>query len=133
SLGQEIGPESRNMARIGPRPIPAPAAPKTASTPSTIGPDGALAPTWETQKQARTYLLGIPAPRGQIVDRNGKPLAQTRVAYNLAITFPTPLRFTDTEALAYMHQEIQRARVLLGRPLSVPDNALKHYKNRGVL
>ena len=33
-------------------------------------------PTWETQKQARTYLLRIPAPRGQITDRNGKPLAK---------------------------------------------------------
>ena len=31
-------------------------------------------PTWETQKQARTYLLHIPAPRGQITDRNGAPL-----------------------------------------------------------
>ena len=30
-------------------------------------------PTWETQKQARTFQLGIPAPRGQITDRNGYP------------------------------------------------------------
>ena len=33
-------------------------------------------PTWETQKQARTFSLLIPAPRGQITDRNGLPLAQ---------------------------------------------------------
>ena len=48
-------------------------------------------PTWETQKQARTYLLNVPAPRGQITDRHGAPLAQTRVAFNLGLSFPTPL------------------------------------------
>ena len=45
-------------------------------------------PTWETQKKARTFVLGIPAPRGQITDRFGKPMAQTRLSYNLAISFP---------------------------------------------
>src|ERR1700749_943315 len=58
-------------------------------------------PTWDTQKGARTHGLNIPAPRGQIVDRNGQPLAQTRVSYNLAINFPTPLTFTDAEVLRY--------------------------------
>ena len=37
-------------------------------------------PTWETQKQARTFQLGIPAPRGQITDRNGYPFAQNRLS-----------------------------------------------------
>jgi penicillin-binding protein 2 len=96
-------------------------------------PDSGFTPSWETQKQARTYLLGIPAPRGQIVDRNGNPLAQTRVSYNLAISFPTPLRFSDNEALAYIRQETHRAELLLGRQIHVPENGLKHYKNRGVL
>ncbi|PWU05798.1 MAG: hypothetical protein C5B47_08510, partial [Verrucomicrobia bacterium] len=38
------------------------------------GVGGSPKPSWETQKQARTYQLLIPAPRGQIVDRNGDPL-----------------------------------------------------------
>ena len=47
---------------------PAPA-PEAASTPF----EETIKPTWETQKQARTYVLDIPAPRGQITDRNGAP------------------------------------------------------------
>ena len=56
-------------------------------------------PTYETQKQARAYVLDIPAPRGQIIDRNGLPLAQNKLSYNLAINFPTPLEFSDNQAL----------------------------------
>ena len=55
--------------------------------------DEEIVPTFETQKLARTYILDIPAPRGQITDRNGAPLAQNRLSYNLAISFPTPLDF----------------------------------------
>jgi len=102
--------------------------------PSPKPDDSALAPSWETQKQARTYLLSIPAPRGQITDRNGNPLAQTRVSYNLAINFPTPLKFTDAEALAFAHEQIGVARGLIGRNVDAPDDQiLKHYHNRGVL
>jgi|GEM_PF-150048 len=96
--------------------------------------DSALTPTWETQKQARTYLLSIPAPRGQITDRNGNPLAQTRVSYNLAINFPTPLKFTDPQVLAFAHEQIGIARGVIGRSADAPDEQiLKHYHNRGVL
>ena len=71
--------------------IPGLAPLKPAATPAPAA--NAFAPTWETQKGARTYMLGIPAPRGQIVDRNGLPLAQNRVSYNLALSFPTPSAF----------------------------------------
>ena len=96
--------------------------------------DTGFTPSWETQKQARTYLLGIPAPRGQIVDRHGNPLANTRVAYNLAITFPTPLTFGERELLAFAQQQGLRAQALIGRPIKVVNESLlRHYKNRGVL
>lgn len=91
-------------------------------------------PTWETQKQARTWQLGIPAPRGLITDRNGKPLAQSRVSYNLAIRFPTPLDFTDEQVLAFARQQATLAKGLLGREVGLREKAvLDHYKNRGVL
>lgn len=110
--------------------LPGPAAPKPVATPGA----NTFQPTWETQKGARTYLLGIPAPRGQIVDRNGAPLAQTRVSYNLGIAFPTPLTFSDGELKRYAEQQIILARSLTGRPISVTEDQLyKHYKNRGVL
>lgn len=93
-----------------------------------------IKPTFETQKQARTYVLDIPAPRGQITDRNGAPLAQNKLSYNLTIDFPTPLNFSDVQALAFAHEQIEKAEKLLGRSLKVSDAAiLKHYRNRGFL
>ena len=91
-------------------------------------------PTWETQKQARIYLLTIPAPRGQITDRNGAPLAQSRVSYNLGLKFPTPLDFTENQVLTFARSQILTAEKLLGRKFPVTDESIiQHYKNRGVL
>ena len=45
--------------------------------------DGAII----TRKDARAITLKIPAPRGQIVDREGEPLAQNKVAYQVALQF----------------------------------------------
>ena len=102
-----------------------------------IDPDGSQsgpAPTWETQRQAGTYALGIPAPRGLIVDRNGAPLAQTRVSYNLAINFPTPLDFSDAQVIEFVRRQVVLARTLTSRDINVSDvQVLKHYHNRGVL
>jgi len=102
--------------------------------PATPASEAKMAPTWETQKGARTYLLGIPAPRGQIVDRNGAPLAQTRMSYNLAVSFPTPLQLTNHEVGPFVQQQAGLAQSIVGRAINVnTDQALKHYKNRGVL
>jgi penicillin-binding protein 2 len=93
-----------------------------------------IQPTFETQKLARTYTLDIPAPRGQITDRNGEPLAQNKLGYTLAITYPTPLAFSDTQVLAFAHEKIENAEKFLGRKLKIPDDLiLRHYHNRGVL
>lgn len=91
-------------------------------------------PTWETQKQARTWQLDIPAPRGLITDRNGRPLAQSRLSYNLAISFPTPLDMSDSQVLAFARQQATLAKGLLGREIVLNERAvLDHYRNRGVL
>ena len=91
-------------------------------------------PTWETQKQARTFALLIPAPRGQITDRHGRPLAQSRLSYNLAINFPTPLDWPDSKILSFAQQQIAQASGLINRDIKISDSTiLNHYKNRGVL
>jgi penicillin-binding protein 2 len=91
-------------------------------------------PTWETQHKARTFSLLIPAPRGQITDRNGQPLAQSRVSYNLAINFPTPLDWPDSKILSFARQQAALATTLINRDIKLSDSAvLNHYKNRGVL
>ena len=106
-------------------PSPAPAATPFEET---------IVPTFETQKLARTYVLDIPAPRGQITDRNGLPLAQNRLSYNLAINYPTPLDFSDAQLLSFAREKIQMAEKLLGRPLKISDELIKrHYRNRGIL
>jgi len=93
-----------------------------------------IIPTFETQKLARTYILDVPSPRGQITDRNGVSLAQNRLSYNLAINFPTPLDFSDTQTLSFVHEKIDTAEKLLGRKLRISDETiLRHYRNRGIM
>jgi penicillin-binding protein 2 len=67
-------PRAPEIAKVE-APVQAPAA-RNAS-------DGAI----NTRKDARTITLKIPAPRGQIVDREGEPFAQNRVAYQVALQF----------------------------------------------
>jgi len=93
-----------------------------------------IIPTFETQKLARTYILDVPAPRGQITDRNGVPLAQNKLSYNLAINFPTPLDFSDAQVLSFVREKIDKAGKLIGRTLRISDEAiLRHYRNRGIM
>jgi penicillin-binding protein 2 len=103
-------------------------------TPTTSSEEETIVPTFETQKLARTYILDVPAPRGQITDRHGAPLAQNKVSYNLAINFPTPLDFSDAQAVSFAREKIDKAQKLIGRTLKISGEAiLRHYRNRGVL
>ena len=93
-----------------------------------------LTPSWETQRQAATYALSIPAPRGQITDRNGIPLAQTRVNYNLSVVFPTPFDFTDRQVIEFVNRAVASARGLTSRSVEYSeDAAVQHYRNRGAI
>jgi penicillin-binding protein 2 len=108
--------------------------PTPASNPSASPEEETIIPTFETQKLARTYILDVPAPRGQITDRNGAPLAQNRLSYNLVINFPTPLDFSDAKALTFTREKIDKAGDLIGRKLRISDDAiLRHYRNRGIM
>ena len=56
------------------------------------------------------------------------------MSFNIAIKFPTPLKFSDREALAFAHQQIATAQNILQRSLTVSDDLiLKHYRKRGML
>src|SRR5438552_1654007 len=124
ATGEQLAPASSSVAPS--------ATPTAESSPPAL--DEEIVPTFETQKLARTYILDIPAPRGQITDRNGAPLAQNQLSYNLAINFPTPLEFNDTETLDFAHRQIAAASKLIGRQIRVADEAiLRHYHNRGIL
>jgi penicillin-binding protein 2 len=105
-----------------------------ALSPTPQAEEETIIPTFETQKLARTYILDVPAPRGQITDRNGEPLAQNRLSYNLAINFPTPLDFTDAQVLSFAREKIDKTARLVGRKIKISDEAiLRHYHNRGIM
>lgn len=90
-----------------------------------------LVASWKTQSNARILTLSIPAPRGQIVDRNGVPFAQNRVVQYLALNFPNFEPATPAKVLEFAHAKIANANRLLGKSWSLPDDVLlRHYQNR---
>src|SRR2546430_4606853 len=103
-------------------------------SPTAAADEETIVPTFETHKLARTYILDVPAPRGQITDRHGAPLAQNKLTYNLAINFPTPLDFSDAQAITFAREKIDKAQKIIGRTLKISDDAiLRHYRNRGIM
>ncbi len=108
----------------------APETPSGSTTPAVSGPAASL----ETQRQARVWAFTIPAPRGQICDRNGLPLALQRVGYNLGLSFPRPLNFSEEEVVRYVKAEVEKLGRVLGREITVQTaSAQKHYANRALL
>ena len=115
-----VAPKSQPV--VPPAPVPA------------VVPDANLQPSWETQKLARNYTFSIPAPRGQITDRNGVPLAQTRISQNLAISFPSPPKFSDAEAARFIEEQVRLAQTYTGRRIVIDAaKAMKHFKERNTM
>lgn len=84
-----------------------------------------------TNTEARTFTLTVPAPRGQIIDRNGYPLAQSRVAYYAAINFPHLPNATDKEIASYALERVNRANQILGGNWDIKyKTVLNHYRDR---
>lgn len=101
--------------------------PQAAPDPKKTSMDASLL----TQKEARTLRLSIPAPRGQIVDRNGVSFAQNRVANALALNFPFMENATPAKILDFAHGKIAAANKVLGKNWSLPDERiLSHYEHR---
>jgi penicillin-binding protein 2 len=103
----------------------------TADDISVATPKKDLKAGWQTVKEARAITLSIPAPRGQIVDRKGVPLAQTRVVQYLALNFPFMQGATDAQIISFARDRINRVNQLLGKKWGLSDERLvQHYKNR---
>ena len=85
-----------------------------------------------TQRNARTMTISIPAPRGLILDREGRPLAQSKVAYHLAIDFTVlPGDIEEEDALLWGQQKIAEANAILESDYSVSERRMKnYYQNR---
>ncbi len=113
-----------------PKPKPAPESCRASASPPAPAPE--LKAGWQTQKEARTFTLSVPAPRGQIVDRHGVPFAQSRSAQYLALNFPfLGANATDAQILEYAAQRVSHANRILHKMWNLPqDRVLQHYKNR---
>lgn len=85
-----------------------------------------------TRTEARTFTFTVPAPRGQMLDRNGYPLAQSKVAYYAAISFPFLGKdVEDAEVLRYAGERILHVNNILGSDWDLPGKTvLDHYKQR---
>lgn len=84
-----------------------------------------------TRTEARTFTLSVPAPRGQILDRKGYPLAQNKVVYYAAVNFPLLEPADQTTILRYAGERIVHVNRLLGKKWDLfPDVVIPHYENR---
>ena len=89
--------------------------------------DGAI----NTRKDARTITLKIPAPRGQIVDRNGKPLAQNQVAYQVALQFRQFENADRAFVIQWARTRLDALQALVKTVTPKTDDELyDHYRNR---
>ncbi|MFK7850203.1 MAG: penicillin-binding transpeptidase domain-containing protein [Akkermansiaceae bacterium] len=84
-----------------------------------------------TRKDARTITLKIPAPRGQIVDRNGEPFAQSEVAFQVALQFE---QFQDVDreyVINWARERMERLNGLVDIFYEKTDEELyQHYRHR---
>ena len=76
------------------------------------------------RKDARTMTLSMPAPRGQITDRNGEPFAQTRVVYYPALKYGQFERADREYVVEWGRARINQANELFGIEWNVSDEEL---------
>jgi len=89
--------------------------------------DGAI----NTRKDARTITLKIPAPRGQIVDREGEPLAQNQVAYQVALQFQQFEKADRDFVINWARTRLDTLQALVKNIVPKTDDELfDHYRNR---
>ena len=84
-----------------------------------------------SRKDARTIQLEIPAPRGPILDREGFPIAQNRVAYQLAVQFEQFQNEDRAEIVAWGRERVLAAKKIV--PIvqePTDDEIFEHYRHR---
>lgn len=84
-----------------------------------------------TRKDARAITLKIPAPRGQIVDREGRPIAQSIIAYQVGLQFRQFENADRDFVINWARTRLQSLSALVKNPIAKTDEELyDHYKNR---
>ncbi len=84
-----------------------------------------------TRKDARTITLKIPAPRGEIVDREGLPLAQNQVAYQIGLQFKQFENADRNFVVSWARARLDTLQSLVKNEVAKTDDELfEHYENR---
>ena len=97
----------------------------------TPAPKPNLAASVQTNKDARSIMLEVAGPRGQIVDRNGVSFAQNKLVNYLALNFPTFKTDDRAAVISFGRNLINQANKLLGTTWDVADDKLAaHYRDR---
>ena len=86
----------------------------------------------KTRVHALAATRLVPAPRGIITDRNGRPMARNKVSYYFGLQFPQFAdEVTDAEIIAWAKRRLGQVSELVKKEVTVKDkDLLKHYKNR---
>lgn len=86
----------------------------------------------KTRTNARAITRIVPAPRGIITDRNGRPMARNKVAYYFGIQFPQFANdVTDEAVLEWSQRRLDQVAELVDKEVSVKDkDLLAHYRDR---
>lgn len=84
-----------------------------------------------TRTDVKPFYFAVPAPRGQILDRRGRPLAQNTVVHRLQLTVPATERSTLesyttwlVKALDVLKQDLPAVR------MPAVDQLKRHYEDR---
>lgn len=84
-----------------------------------------------SRKDVKPFYFSIPAPRGQILDRKGRPLAQTMAMRRLQLTVPAAHRGTLEKYAAWLEQAVGELRAELPSiRLPDADKMKRHYEDR---
>ena len=83
------------------------------------------------RKDARTITLSIPAPRGMILDRNGAPFAQNRLAWQLGLQYEQFEKADRQFVIDWGRARLERAKTLVKEIKEPTDDELwNHYRER---
>jgi len=132
AVEEEVDAADSTVNKIDNAPGAAPTSADDLRARSTPDQPGQVGSSILTRTEARTFTFSIPAPRGQILDRNGYPLAQSKVSYYAAIGFPFLGKdVTDEQILQYAGERIIHVNNILGKDWDLAGKTvIDHYRDR---
>jgi penicillin-binding protein 2 len=84
-----------------------------------------------TRTDVKPFYFAIPAPRGQILDRKGRPLAQNSVVRHLQLTVPSANRSTLETYTAWLEQSLTALKQdVPAVRMPGPEQMKRHYESR---